>query len=327
MAIFSALALGHCFFLASYFWASPKTKPNSFFLALLLTTLAIRILKSVLVILIPNSPELIPAFGLVGLAAIGPSLWLYTRTFKNRDYRASSQSMVHFAWAMVLVLIIPLLNDALMYLAYAVTVGHMLVYLMISSIQLRNRFTQLNKMERKWVALLIGSVSLIWLTFFFQLILESFSSYLAVTVVASGVLYGLSLWAGRRNKLFLEPRQSSSGKRNDQLNQIGQEVEFLLNEEKIYTNADLTIKGISSRLNRQEYLVSKAINFYFRKSFPELLNEYRVKHATRLIHSAVFDEMSIEGIAQECGYNSISAFYRAFKSIKGITPAKLKQIN
>ena len=203
----------------------------------------------------------------------------------------------------------------------------MLFYLGLSAVLLYRRYHSFTKLEKQWSVLLVSSIFLIWLTFFFQLLIESFTTYLAVTVVATAVIYGLSLWAGKRNRLFLEPKRGSSAKWLREMKEIGREVEQLLDDEKIYTDAGLTVKAISAKLDRPEYLVSQAINHYFKKSFPELLNKYRVQHASLLIHSRVYDEMSIEGIAYESGYNSISAFYRAFKNIKGVTPAKLKKIS
>ncbi len=327
MAFFSALALGHCVFLAIYFWTPLKKKPSSFFLGLLLITLAIRILKSVLVILIPESPDIIPAFGLIGLAAIGPSLWLYSRSFKNPAFQANNKSLWHYCWALLLIVLIPLMNDSQMYIAYVLSVSHMFCYLLLSAVLLYRRASSFTRLEKNWSMLLICSIFLIWLSFFFQLLIESFTTYLMVTVVATAVIYGLSLWAGKRNRIFLEPKRITSEKLSREMDSIGREVETMLDDQKIYTDSNLTVKRISTSLSRPEYLVSQAINFYFKKSFPELLNEYRVQHASQLIHSSAYDQLSIEGIAYESGYNSISAFYRAFKNIKGITPAKLKRIN
>ena len=327
MAIFSALALGHVVFLANVFWSPIRKKPSSFFLALLLTTLAIRIIKSVLVILIPDSPDIIPAFGLIGLAAIGPSLWLYIRSFKNPDFNVSYKLFWHYAWALALIVLIPMMNSGQMYLSYAFSVAHMFTYLVFSGILAFRRSDSFSRQEKSWSVLLLISVLLIWITFFFQLLIETFLTYLMVTVVATAVVYGLSLWASKRNRLFQEPRRASSEEWNQQMKLIGREVETLLNEKNIYTDSNLTVKRISAILSRQEYLVSQAINFYFKKSFPELLNEYRVQHASKLIHSATFKELSMEGIAYESGYNSVSSFYRAFKNIKGMTPAKHRDIS
>lgn len=325
MAIFSALALGHSLFLASHFWSSPKRSPNRFFLALLLTALAIRIIKSVLVIVIPESPDIIPAVGLIGMTAIGPSLVLYLLSFKNPDFQISSKLSWHYAPALILIALIPLFNDQQMFIAYVLAVTHMLAYILYSVYHIISTNLVWKPIEKQWVRLLVLCISVIWLTFFAQLLIDAFVTYLLVTIVATVVLYGLSIWARKRGKLFSEPKRYLKGNDLDSLNKIALEIRALFEEEQFYTDSNITVKRISAQLNEPDYLVSQAINYYFKKSFPELLNEYRVEHAATLIHSTSYDNLSIEGIAYESGYNSISAFYRAFKSIKGVTPAQLKK--
>ena len=326
MAIFSALALGHSIFLASHFWSPIKKSPSRFFLALLLCALAIRITKSVLVILIPNSPDVIPAIGLVGLSIIGPALFLYIRSFKNARFDIGKPLIWHFIPGVSLIILIPLFNDSQMFIAYCVTVAHMFTYILLAIMLSLKGWSVYKPIQKKWLRLLLSSISIIWTTFFFQLLIESFVTYLSVTVVASIVLYGLSIWAQRKKRLFVEPKRGRVEDDYENLKEIGEKVGRFLKEQENYTNSELTVKSLSEELDCHEYLVSQAINFHFNKSFPELLNEYRINHAVKLIASKTYDNLSVEGIAYESGYNSISAFYRAFKKIKGMTPANFKKV-
>ncbi|WP_437439843.1 helix-turn-helix domain-containing protein [Eudoraea algarum] len=325
MAIFSALALGHSLFLAGHLWASVKKRPSSFFLALLLTALAVRILKSVLVILIPESPDIIPAVGLVGLMTIGPSLWFYIKSFKNVEYKATRLHLWHYVPALILIVLIPFFNEQQMFVAYCISVAHMFLYITRSADFVMRAFRNYGRTERKWLSLLLAAIFLIWTTFFAQLLIESFITYLSVTIVASITIYGLSLWAGKKTRLFTEPRRIYTEKASQEVLQVGNQIEHLLTQERIYTDSKLTVKTISERLSKPEYVVSQSVNAYFKQSFPELLNYYRIKHASSLIESNTYENLSIEGIAYESGYNSISAFYRAFKNLKGVTPAQFKK--
>jgi AraC-like DNA-binding protein len=325
MTIFSALALGHSLFLASYFWAPVKKSPSRFFLALLLTALAVRILKSVLVILIPQSPYIIPAVELVGLSAIGPSLFLYSKSAYNVLFQFKNDQLIHFIPSISLIVLIPFLGETEMFVAYRVTVAHMFAYISWSSVHICNRRNSYRKTEYQWLGLLIGAISVIWLTFFAQLLIEKFITYLAITITASVALYGLSIWAQKKGNLFKEPRRHFLDEDPNKLNKIGEKIRRLFDQENLYTDSNLTVKSIREKLEQPEYLVSQSINFYFKRSFPELLNEYRIIYASKLICSEEHNNLSIEGIAYESGYNSISAFYRAFKKIKGMTPANFKE--
>lgn len=324
MAIFSALALGHSLFLVHYFWTSVAKSPSNFFLSLVLSALILRILKSVIVILIPNSPFAVPAIGLVGLSAIGPSLWLYLKAYKHIDFVFQKKHLWHYAWAMWLVLAIPFLNEDQMYIAYCISVAHMLFYLVLSLARWIKNRSGYDEIQSKWLKLLLGSTFLIWLTFFAQLLVESFGTYLSVTVVASTLVYGLSLWAGKKRKLFMEPKQKPDKVVLRHLEHLGRTIEGLFTERLLFKDSKLNIKKISDMVSEPEYIVSRSINTYFRKSFPEVVNHYRIEHAAQLIRSDAFKHLSMEGIAKESGYNTVSAFYKTFKKLKGVTPAKFK---
>ena len=326
MALFSALALGHSLFLSAYFWAPIKKKPNRFFLALLLASLAIRIIKSVLVILIPNSPFIVPAIGLVGLAMIGPSLFFYFKSFKNVLFKVSRTIAFHFVPAGLLMVSIPFLNDDQMFWAYAASVAHMFAYLLISAYYVIKNQEHYKSGEIKWLKLILVCISVIWITFLAQLLIETFITYLIVTMVASVAIYGMSLWALRKRKLFVESGGGLSQSNIALFSDIAQEVDSALRNERLYQDPSLTIKLLGEKLNHKEYLISQAINYHYKKSFPELLNELRIEHAMAMIESDDFENLSIEGIAYESGYNSISAFYRSFKKIMGITPAHYKKV-
>lgn len=324
MAIFSALALGHSLFLAHYFWTPVTKSPSNFFLALLLSALIVRILKSVIVILFPNSPFAVPAIGLVGLSAIGPALWLYLQAYKNLEFTFKKNHIWHYAWALLLVPAIPILSEGQMYLAYCISVAHMFGYLLLTLVQLTKTQNRYSTLESKWVKLLIGSTILIWFTFFAQLLVESFATYLSVTVAASIVIYGLSLWAGKKRNLFMEPKKRVDREHLGHLETIGKSIEELFNEKLLFKDSKLNIKKISEMLSEPEYMVSRSINTYFRKSFPEVLNQYRIDHAAQLIRSEASEHLSMEGIAKESGYHTVSAFYKMFKKLKGVTPARFK---
>jgi AraC-like DNA-binding protein len=58
------------------------------------------------------------------------------------------------------------------------------------------------------------------------------------------------------------------------------------------------------------------------KTFTEVLNEYRVVHATKLLSESLF---SITDICFECGFNNFSHFNKQFKSITGKTALQYRK--
>ena len=100
-------------------------------------------------------------------------------------------------------------------------------------------------------------------------------------------------------------------------------LEILLNKmetEKLYLNEDCSLETISSAFNIPRHHLSNILNTDLKKSFNDFINEYRIKHACLLLTDIQKKDITIEAIGFECGFNSRSCFYRAFKTHTGHTP-------
>ncbi len=89
-------------------------------------------------------------------------------------------------------------------------------------------------------------------------------------------------------------------------------LELAFENEKIYTNPNLSLKSLSEKLKAPSYLVSQAINLRYNKSFFDLVNENRVTEAQKRLKNLPPNQ-TIESVAFEVGFNSRASFYRAFK--------------
>ncbi len=331
MAIMGTLAFGHSLFLAVFFFRRKNgLRLANRFLGFLLLALAIRITKSVLVVMFPATGVLAPALGLVGMAAIGPLLLLYFFSVLDFDFCWSKKQWWHFVFPVLLVLLLPFLNDDTMYLAYQVSVAQMLGYLLFSIYFLRKKLpgSGLIRELAKWLWLLVTAVSAIWTTFLFQLYTETETTYVLVTTCATAVLYGLSFWGMGRMGIFSKNKKSKNGKNTSVASEeLGNQIKHLFEKENIYTDANLTVVRLAEQLHVPPYLVSRTVNEVFGKTFPELLNEHRIADSAKRLLQPDYDHLSIEGIASESGFNSLSAFYTAFKKINGMTPAEWRKQN
>ena len=82
--------------------------------------------------------------------------------------------------------------------------------------------------------------------------------------------------------------------------------------------------ALAKALHIRPQLLSQLLNNNLNKSFSNFINEYRIEEAKRLLLED--SNLKIEVIAENCGFNSNSAFYTAFKKVTNTTPAKyLKQ--
>jgi AraC-like DNA-binding protein len=73
-------------------------------------------------------------------------------------------------------------------------------------------------------------------------------------------------------------------------------------------------------LDVNETVLSNTINAYYKKNFRSLINELRVKEVENRLLNEGAGNLSLLGLAMECGFNSEASFYRIFKAITGSTP-------
>ncbi|MCF8254723.1 MAG: helix-turn-helix domain-containing protein [Bacteroidia bacterium] len=109
---------------------------------------------------------------------------------------------------------------------------------------------------------------------------------------------------------------------HQKLTELGLKLEQLLITHKSYQNPDCRLAHLAQLLNEPDYLVSQALNKHFGKSFFELMNELRINDALQLLKGETAKKYTIEAICFEVGFNSRTAFYRAFKKQTGKTPSE-----
>lgn len=328
MAAASGLAIGNSIFFGAYLWNyDEKNRLSNHLLALLLFALALRISKSVIIILFPNSSEIFPAIGLIGMAAIGPFLYLYLQSIHKNGFAFNRQKWMHLLPSFLLAAALPLpfVDEMVIYRFYQFVVAQILVYLILSFLLHRSvsQKEAADPIKTRWGYILIGGTALIWSAFFAQLIADTFMLYLIATTIAAFVLYGVSFWVMKNRLVFKE--NDRLDKFNGNADAIYQKIKQAFEIDKLYQDPDLTIDKLAEIIKSQSYLVSLVINGKFRKSFPELVNSYRIEEAKEMLKSSEMQHLSIESIAYESGFNSISSFYASFKKICGTTPAEYRK--
>ena len=119
-------------------------------------------------------------------------------------------------------------------------------------------------------------------------------------------------------KVIHEQEIKTSDKEKASMNQISEAMD----EQKLYKETGFTISKLGYQLSISEQRLRSIINqtMGFR-NFNQFLNHYRVQEATQLITES--DE-SISKIAMDVGYNSLSAFNKAFKDTHGMPPREFR---
>ena len=116
-----------------------------------------------------------------------------------------------------------------------------------------------------------------------------------------------------------EKYQSSSLKGVEEV-KIFTRLQDLLVKEKLYLNAEISLRTVADILKTNTKYLSQVINHKAGCNFQHFLNIYRVEEAKAKIIDPKFRNLTLLGIALQCGFKNKSTFYKVFKDISGITP-------
>jgi len=91
-----------------------------------------------------------------------------------------------------------------------------------------------------------------------------------------------------------------------------------------YLNTDLSLKILAEQIKVSPHHLSQVLNSKLEKTYYEWIATYRVEAAKFLLQSKNHNHYKLEEIGRLSGFNSRSAFYKAFKKLEQCTPAEFK---
>jgi AraC-like DNA-binding protein len=106
-----------------------------------------------------------------------------------------------------------------------------------------------------------------------------------------------------------------------------QKISTLMQTEKLYEDAELTLSQLAKKLSTNTSVLSKIINTGFEMNFNDFVNEYRVNAMLGKLKAGEQKNQTLLGIAFDCGFNSKATFNRAFKRQTGLSPKEWLEKN
>jgi AraC-like DNA-binding protein len=97
-----------------------------------------------------------------------------------------------------------------------------------------------------------------------------------------------------------------------------------MDSEKPYLDPSLSLAGLHKRTGIPEHYLSQVINGKLNRNFFDFINRYRIREACRILADSG-NHKSIIQVAFEVGFNSKSAFNRAFNKHVQMTPSDFKK--
>ncbi|MFX0557222.1 helix-turn-helix domain-containing protein [Maribacter sp. CXY002] len=175
------------------------------------------------------------------------------------------------------------------------------------------------------------------------LILENFSINILSSQYLVFLIFGLLLtqllmilYESRSNQLFfkendnlthvtLKTKKNLGVIVNDSSYQILEDLQKLMSEQKIFKDSNLNLNGLSTKLNLSEHNLSKILKDTFNLTYSQYISFQRLEEAKKLLQDAHNNDIRINEIMYEVGFNSKSAFNTWFKKNTGFTPSEFKK--
>ena len=102
-------------------------------------------------------------------------------------------------------------------------------------------------------------------------------------------------------------------------------LNYLVENEKIYLDENISLQSLAEKLNIQPYQLSQLLNEKMNQNFSDFINSYRIEEAKKILTGPGGAEKKNTTVALDVGFNSMTAFYKAFKKFTGMTPNQYKK--
>ena len=120
-------------------------------------------------------------------------------------------------------------------------------------------------------------------------------------------------------------RYAKSGLSTEESLKIFHTVTQFLEQQKPYLNPDLRLDALAQKLSLNRNHLSQSINEHAKSAFWNYINSYRIAEAKLRLKNTSMKHFTIEAIAMDSGFNSISTFNSLFKKIVGMKPKEWRE--
>jgi AraC-like DNA-binding protein len=213
--------------------------------------------------------------------------------------------------------------------------------------QLKEEFSNTEEISLNWLRYLIGGMGIIWLFVVF------YQTPQTIYLSASLFICFIGFFGVRQKAIFKSPVLHSAGMEPEKeapapiavgqpmvvtapaatikykgstlteadALKIQQQLTELMEQEKLYTNPELTLGEVARMLKIHDAILSQVLNSKFGQNFYDYINSLRVEAFKKLVAAPGSKSYTLLSIAFECGFNSKSSFNRNFRKFTGLQPS------
>ncbi len=295
-------------------------------------------------------PHVFP-FQIPAVLTMGPLIYFYILTITEEKTKLEKKDLYHWIPALIaLVVSIPvavlsgtekteilkqIMNQEhflFMVTVPVISISMVTVYFFLS---MKSLLTSARRDNRAHVRITVISILMLLLLIFSAIAITGVITMKMALIRVNSVFISLSIilvyLATQRYPFLFQFGTLPSTKKNyvhsrlekvDIASLAGQ-LAYLMEEEKLFCDEDLSLARLSSILEITPHQLSQFLNEYFGRNFNAYINSYRVAEARQLL---IEDrERNTHSIAYAAGFNSYTAFYTAFKKEMNMSPAEYRR--
>ncbi len=287
------------------------------------------------------------------LTLMGPFMYFHSKSLLDERFHFRKQDRLHFIpgiaffFAYLILFVVPMESKEWLFSSdFDTWIGDieqifgilsMIIYMTVVSNTMLNRnegIQDRKKNELAWISKLF----LVTYVFIAIWVLNQFSNAVFFEMRGATQTF-FTLWAGLcmyiywmgvevfRNEKMLILKYSNGPNGNftdSRLDTFKGNMERVMNDEKPFTDPNLTLKKLADHIGLKPKELSGLINTAYHKNFYTFVNEYRLEEVKKLLLDSSYDHLTIVAIAEQAGFNSKSTFNTLFKKEVGMTPKEFK---
>ncbi|GJM30181.1 MAG: hypothetical protein DHS20C17_28160 [Cyclobacteriaceae bacterium] len=118
------------------------------------------------------------------------------------------------------------------------------------------------------------------------------------------------------------PKYQHSFTTSAELDQLQLQLERLIEQDRVYTQSDITLNRLAEMLHSDRHTVSRLINERYDKNFFHFINAYRIRDFVQQVTRVRNKDKTFLELAYAVGFSNKTSFIRAFKRENHQTPSQ-----
>lgn len=293
----------------------------------------------------------------------GPLLYFYIKSIIHRDFSFRLKHSIHiipfvtyFLYLMIKMIILDketsgdpfAANLAFHPLEIYIFSGFLhalfLIYIIASFRSLRLYWQQVKKffsttknLKFSWLSIILVSFSLMWTIGFVNsyMAAKTGSAVPVLSFINLALIFliaNITVYKGLKQPEVFSGIDERSKYEKSTLTRLDADrylikLKNLMDEEKPFLNPSLNLNQLAKRLRIQPRHLSQILNETLNQNFFYFINSYRIEEAKKMLLDSSTKKATVLEVLLDAGFNSKSAFNRAFKKCTGLTPSELKKMN